>query len=68
VTATTADAVRPDEADEAEEAPPGVPPPIDRSDRTFPVRRRRMAVEALLAAGVPWLWAVVNYRLSDISP
>lgn len=60
MTTTTPDAAldEPDEADQ-EEAP---------DDRLFPVRRRRLALEALLAAGTSWLWAFVTYRLWEISP
>ncbi len=40
----------------------------DRSERIFPVRGRRIAVEALLAAVVSWAWAAVQYRVWDLSP
>jgi phosphoglycerol transferase len=47
---------------------PTAPGTVRPDDRLFPVRARRMALEAVLAAGVPWIWAVLNYRLWDISP
>jgi phosphoglycerol transferase len=39
-----------------------------RDDRIFPVRWWRMLLEGVLAAGIPWIWAVLNYRLWDLSP
>ncbi|HMJ74795.1 MAG TPA: hypothetical protein VK507_02425 [Iamia sp.] len=40
----------------------------DDGDRLFPVRWWRLGLEAVLAAGIPLVWAVLNYRLWDISP
>lgn len=42
--------------------------PARPEDRLFPVRWPRLGLESLLAAGVPWLWAVITYRLWDLSP
>lgn len=51
------------------DTPPTTPEvPDGPTDRLFPVRGWRMALEAVLAAGIPWVWAVFNYRLWDISP
>ncbi len=52
----------------ADGAPAADGPPERADDRLFPVRWPRLALEALLAAGVPLVWAVLNYRLWDISP
>ncbi len=50
------------------DGPPSEGRPPRPADAIFPVRRRRMVLESLLALGVPWLWAVWNYRLWSISP
>lgn len=63
MTTTTPDAV----LDEDDAAPPPADP-TDDGGRLFPVRRPRLALEALLVAGVSWAWAVLNYRLWDLSP
>lgn len=59
MTTTTPDAVLDDDAEVVDE---------ERDDRLFPVRWWRLGLEALVALGVPWLWAVFNYRLWDFSP
>lgn len=61
MTTTTPDAALPEDDEEA-------PPPTPADDRLFPVRLPRLGLEALVAMGVPWLWAFFNYRLWDLSP